>query len=796
MCIPDLNDDIFPLSTTSYPVTRGIRVELAVIMIICVLGVISQLKLWKVIKERRERQQKLEKEERKKNEETETEMARKLEEGTMRERAQWEAMYGNKEAQQSESGIGTEVPDDSKKYDTTVEMAEVEQSDETASKYSSRPADHSNKLLQRDREDQMDEGSPLVSQTHEDPQKEHRDNVPVLPKDLPRTTMPTQTVMPPGFKVPDAVISPKDDERSVAATFAGSEPLSPRRSRSGHSLLGRPSQGSSAHMTAPSEEALISPYSQASSVAARLDDVIEIQSEKQSLSMKNDGNDANCGPTTVESITGEHPDSHLPKKSQQDSSEEMTKEDTKTQDESETGLSVNTEKIPKLSIKTGQEETCSSPSAADVLPAREIFSLLPVTSPPPRSSEQTESIPPYDAYDAPSEYSRDKKAPSLKEKSQTSTSMRAALTADAVQTLPDRGSKIVVSYRTNEWTKHLAEAEPPELDPIEPEDREGDNGDGGSLPEEPAAPVNIDELQQTALNAQPPPFVHRRASVADRPSAPMYKRAVSNVSGLPQEESPKSNPTVKKKPKRLSQASAGSSPNLLQSPSASPQIGSSRRIRSISNPLLSNSLAAAPIHESEEADFQETPRAGSQPLIAVREDIMRNRVSSTSLLPYDSRIERSNSRISLGGPQSPLQGSQSNLLDDDDIPLAQRRAFIQRQSLNRRSSSGAALTATPFDSYQSLQRQQSTASNTRRNEATVTAWRESVRGDTNFPPSNTNFYRSGRLEQHQSWQEKHEQERAASYIDNAVAEGMQRGELRELHLKAMRRLQAAANRHI
>jgi hypothetical protein len=50
-----LNSNLFPLGTSTYPITRGIRVEVAGIILIFLLGIVSQSKLWKVIKERREK---------------------------------------------------------------------------------------------------------------------------------------------------------------------------------------------------------------------------------------------------------------------------------------------------------------------------------------------------------------------------------------------------------------------------------------------------------------------------------------------------------------------------------------------------------------------------------------------------------------------------------------------------------------------------------------------------------------------------------------------------------------------
>jgi len=49
----NLNQNLFPLGATTYPLTRGIKVEIAATVIIFIFGVLSQSRLWRLIKERR-----------------------------------------------------------------------------------------------------------------------------------------------------------------------------------------------------------------------------------------------------------------------------------------------------------------------------------------------------------------------------------------------------------------------------------------------------------------------------------------------------------------------------------------------------------------------------------------------------------------------------------------------------------------------------------------------------------------------------------------------------------------------
>lgn len=103
----DLNDDIFPLGTVTYPLTRGIRAEIAAIMVIFAAGMVSQLKLWRLVRNRRES----EFTDHERNLEAEDEKtARQLEEARARDLREWERKYGDGKIRQvppsEDSGLG------------------------------------------------------------------------------------------------------------------------------------------------------------------------------------------------------------------------------------------------------------------------------------------------------------------------------------------------------------------------------------------------------------------------------------------------------------------------------------------------------------------------------------------------------------------------------------------------------------------------------------------------------------------------------------------------------------------
>jgi hypothetical protein len=96
-----LNDDIFPLNTNTYPLTKNIKAELAGVVIIAVFGIVSQLRVWNMVKERREKNAAQELEQQQEKDREEEERGRTVEDKFQKERAQWEAAYGNKSIPES-----------------------------------------------------------------------------------------------------------------------------------------------------------------------------------------------------------------------------------------------------------------------------------------------------------------------------------------------------------------------------------------------------------------------------------------------------------------------------------------------------------------------------------------------------------------------------------------------------------------------------------------------------------------------------------------------------------------------
>ncbi|KAJ1335073.1 DUF4203 domain-containing protein [Microdochium nivale] len=89
----DINSYLFPSDTTSYPLTKGITVETALIVIITIIGVVSQLKLWRVIRDRRAKKEEKQAEIDRQRDVEETAIGQQIEEENARQRRQWEKTY-------------------------------------------------------------------------------------------------------------------------------------------------------------------------------------------------------------------------------------------------------------------------------------------------------------------------------------------------------------------------------------------------------------------------------------------------------------------------------------------------------------------------------------------------------------------------------------------------------------------------------------------------------------------------------------------------------------------------------
>ncbi|PYI00795.1 hypothetical protein BO78DRAFT_380331 [Aspergillus sclerotiicarbonarius CBS 121057] len=820
-----LNDNIFPLGTDTYPITRNIRVELAATVIIAILGVVSQLRLWKVVRERRRREKEKRDDEQRKKEESEAELGRRLEEDNIQERKEWEAKYGDAKPASGDS----ECADDTKCH--VDEADAMEKGDAYDMKSMANSSDCSYRCSDcREKEANEDAASDATGATegaHDREQagtaKETSDKIQEENGSLP-------------IKVFDgaAAAQMKDDKSSDMTAVIGSDTATIRSKRaSGASGMPRVSRSNDLPLS-QSREALVSVDDGTSSVHGTVDEGgnpdsnclivpgesrentkeipesdekpsvgdTERQQAEQGVQDKqthvinnvdkaitqkdNEGQPiAACTkePEKDEAKEGFYPDSHslaseaaltvvnhgtAGQNSDVVAGEEKTEGLSSSQDEhpvepeSEEGrLSTHVSKngdTEKLELKdqnrdrlqTGDSGKCGTTPDGQDRRSRE-------ESSPSQASSQNEP-------GKKREDSRGKRKspePQPRIEPEPTKEEPPKLNEETVRDLPKRTSRVVQSYRTNEWAKHLADAEAPELEPIKPIEEE--QPECSPEVEEAAAPVNVLELLQTPLNAQPPPAVEPR--VRDPPS----RRNSHRISSGSQLHLCSHTDQPKKK--------ASQSPP----PTAQPRFSNAYSMSG----LIGN--AAAIEQPQEDAEAAKPQWKGPAPLIAVREDMMRNRLSSFSLSmdPF--------ARNNPGQP--PTEGlrrsSTCRIRDEaDDMPLSRRRAMLYQQTVPSPLPAHAP--------YSTSRRNQGNGPSPTNTPEAMAAWRESVQEDLKdkrnpLAKQNTSMVPPAQDRNPPSYSQS---QRHSIHIGNAIAEGMQRGDMSELHREAIRRMQAKANKTV
>ncbi|KAL8636727.1 MAG: hypothetical protein Q9228_005914, partial [Teloschistes exilis] len=493
-----LNDDIFPLHYNgTYPITRGIRVEIAVIIICFLIGVMSQMKIWKVVKRRREEKatERLRQEEL--QEQAEVAIGKEIEERTAHNRVLWEGAYNTRHGNDRhvDSGISMTAAGARKELSssnissqgvgpsaTTIELEELEgdnnvieetsQSrgkDKTRASVTVAVAPEDDNLAIMSAPASVVTENQSLSATEIGPSQEADPSL-VKTEEV-ETERPSfgPDAVPLPFEIPSSDFN-ADRRSSIAASIA-SDHFSTRvlDRMSGGSLRRTSSQRSQRSYTATSiyEEAAMTSHDDkddgASSVAANVDEISDGQQsdvDKTASAVPPEPDAEENGLQKSTPSMEQHPTDgpgHKPSLN-----EASPKSAVGTDEEAPEALIAKHEPITGEEC-SGRDET---PENGPLLKEEQISSSptdMEVTTPPAPESAKAE--------------------PSLQER-----------LADLSGT-----SKVMMVYRTNEWAKHLDDAEKPTTDDLKAENSTV------ATPTEKPAPVNIPALQQTALNASPAP---------------------------------------------------------------------------------------------------------------------------------------------------------------------------------------------------------------------------------------------------------------------------------------------------
>lgn len=633
-----MNDGTFPHGTDTYPISRSIRVESAVVIVVTALGIVSQLRLWNVVRRRTLREKKQQEEEERRNDEIETEVGRRLQEYNVKERAEWEARHGER----SETTVTstTEVPDGSKNGDATNREIGLEK------KHKIRSHPQRNGQAGDEPDDPAPEGIPLPES-------------PSSPKFCDRAATAARV---------------QSDNASVATATAGSEARTLRSSirRSGTYLLRRLSRGHGTVISG-SEEFLVSPNSDGASHSSRqaiMDEGSEFGDRLQSIAS--------------------------------DAHDEVNMDALNGSDQSPDGERNSSEATAEAKGNTA-EETAAKAENSD----KETIDRGPISDRPeePKTKVNDEKI---------------------------------ELNAEKVKALPGQNTKIVQTYRTGEWAKHLSDAEAPEPEPIT---RPETPSEGSEEAEEVAAPVNTTELLQTPLNAKPPPAPESRLSVRSGLNDANEDRRLSNASDM----------------------------------SSQPRQRPLKHHRSHSTPYLPLSPSAGQTEGSQTPSPTKPKWKEPHSLMAVREDRMRSRLSlgSTNHDPWASRtipgqtIEASAEH----SPTFPVREED----EDEAVPLSRRRAMLHHRKARQNTPK------TPLRWSRSFSGQGSPNS--------MAAWRQSVQEDLSQKRDPLGF--THRRAPGFGLETPSPSSPGVGEATNGGTQGAV--DLNELHREAMRRMQAAVD---
>ena len=714
-------------------------------MLLFLIGIMSQMKIWKIVKKRREKQEAHRLAEERRQEKAELNLGRKLEEGNVREKVRWEAMYGG--PKQVDSGLSTNTTSTPRKISTsvyggdgsdkgstdTVPKKEVKASDfrmrepsritvRVASEDSiyEMPPSTSNDLLYTERREQGEaERSSVEANANEASRSQ---NFSKGNKKLPHVDYPdsSQETNEPGVTPLPFTISPagpcNDDDRSSVATFAESDRFSSKTPKrfSGSGLLTEISQHSQQKSRTSAQG-----KSQASSVAATGDDSGDDLSSRGDLSEPE--NDA----SPIEEVEGDETENLMPG----DDAAPLTVENL----EAKKATSTDTRRASSM-LPEGFERLCNDDEALDRGRGYLEQSLKPTSHPP--------AIP--------------ERSPSRALVAKPADSQES-LSPDTLHAqLAEGASKVVMAYRTNEWAKHLEKAEAPAMDDLKGQPQQSNTD---AITAEQAAPVHVKALQQTPLTAEPAPIKFKPLV-----QKPEVRQPATSRNSLPSQQ---------KRPEQRTNLRRSSVGNLLDRSSSQASL-SRRNHRSSSSPL-----AESPIDENVEMSFPKRMSAHpTNTLMAHRSSTLQTRYSS------NSPLVRTNSASSL----SPMHPQNLQNQGADYIINTHRQSLRPQNS--RRHSSRPNLTPRTSATLVSPTPPQD-------RETLAANWRTSLQQDPRASNQALNQELEGRqtelLRQQRRTSAGVQAAEMERYMrrENEVNRRMSSGDLLEAHQRVMRRMQGS-----
>ncbi|KAI4154777.1 MAG: hypothetical protein LQ340_001446 [Diploschistes diacapsis] len=712
-----LNAKLFPEQQDTYPITRGMTVEIAGIVVLTFFGILSQLRIWKIVQARREKEEMDRSDNERQRDEEEAELGRRLQAGQERERREWERIYGDKK---KSSVFSTEVANDEKRSTSIgargvgeqIEMARASPIPSAAS--TSRRASASGTSVRQiivpvavD-----DDITPVVSD-------ESRNQSPFW-------TIPSTLTASPNSSVDELATNKAKETKTrgpelVPLPFTITATGTERRSEdscSGLSLANtkHSSEGSPGkqhmpplsrkvfnHVKNPSETTLTSLEAQVGeSVSSAQRSAFLTHSAVERETTENTYlKDAGANPLTTRMNTEVDGDPT-----------------TLSQTSAAAAVGGNTvgdsQSWPLRSEKKSVEETkvpdrmSSEPSAVPIDAQMEEHKLPtpPHHSSEPSSPRSTASRGCMDKHEAPG--------------NGIEGHLQHALSEDTM-------SKVVLQFRTNEWAKHLEAAERPGPDVF---------ASSESPTEEPISVVNEEELLKTPLTAQPAtaplaprqrtapanpknsqssPDLEERRAYARIPSPGVQDTLAAQRPDVPRNDSSSSRQALKR-----SSMNSESKRQSLRSPF--PPFQPSRNSL-VTSPIAEDAVASFPLKKCFEPTISSGPHGTSMP----------SRRSVTD--PSPSFTQHMLQNQTSPQPTSPNAGTTA-ALPNENLPLSQRKFYLrQSTSGNLSSRTPAHPSVSEKTSYQQIyppsqsQPQQTIPEHTLRRASMLADWRRNKASD-------------------------------------------------------------------
>ncbi|KAF5521078.1 hypothetical protein CGCA056_v006711 [Colletotrichum aenigma] len=835
-----LNDNLFPVGATTYPLTKGIRVELAAIIVIFCVGIISQKRLWNVIKDRRTKRQEELAEEQRARDEEELNIGKQIEAENARERRAWERVHGDHDsgfARDSESEKEPRYSHSASVPGPEPLMVAEMQGCDAAPPVPPKPTPQG--LMSLDKEDSMvtvrvapdeaynapttprrliDEKEAMVHTTEINDESTREADAPPVPEVVP---------LPFRFPVPDentrgrrasTVATFADDDEDQAGVVSKRSSLTKRLSKGSVSLMRKVSQRTTGSRpeTGPNEDevAVLKHHRKEtdSSIAATID------SENDS------------GASTLQESRPQTAD--VNQKLSQDSTEKASAALADSTDDEKDKGDTNADTADNAVDNIEEKPTVETPPADNTVEKSE--------GEPTKQADSGDSI----TEGNPMKQAVEPATPSQKAKSTASVhSTPVSLTPDR---LPPALSNVALHYRTNEWAKHLSHAEAPAPETLPVVEYTQD------VPqrEETPAPLNVEELKQTALTATPAPVptpspAPLPGQAHPRPTSTFtaprtHSRNNSWGSGIDNPNTPPP-PMIRKHHRRVSSKNQVPTVQTIAEeshlPSRSPSVSGSERMPMAASPISPSGFVPPPPPPGI------VSYSSPQSLLAQRSMAIRNKTygiltGANSTPDFSAAAQRPPSEVysAYDYPGYPQQMAESSL---DDLPLSQRKEMIRRQSSmgtirtsmsdNRRSLSNPYLPTTSTEKLQFDSHQPSRVSNAPSRdarEARLASFRDSVQADLRnasavakvgahgrdtsmmFRASssanlaaqaaareadmqrNIDLQRSFLMSQKEAEAKRREKERIEKErSEQAFTRSMQTGEMFDLHREAMKRMQ-------